>query len=67
MITNYEQKGGDQVKAWTIRIPAELMQWIREKSAMATIKEQKQVSMNSIAIEILTKAMKADQKKKGSK
>jgi hypothetical protein len=50
------------VKAWTVRIPVELMEWLREKAARETIRQKKSVSMNALAVEILTKAMKADKK-----
>ena len=50
------------MKAWTIRIPYEVLDWIREKAAMESIKRKKNVSMNTIAVEILTKAMKAKEK-----
>ena len=51
------------MKPFTIRMPDEVLQWLREKAAMETIKQNKQVSMNHLAVGILTKAMKADRKK----
>ena len=53
------------LKPWTIRIPQEVFDWIREKAARETIRRNDRVSMNTLAIEILTKAMKADRKKGG--
>jgi hypothetical protein len=53
------------MKTWTIRIPQDVFDWIREKAALETIKQKKSVSMNSLAAEILGKAMKADKKKRG--
>ena len=53
------------MKQWTFRIPEELFDWLREKAAMETIRQKKRVSMNALAVEILTKAMKADKKKRG--
>ena len=50
------------MKPWTIRIPEEVYDWIREKAARETIKQKKNVSMNTVAVETLTKAMKADKK-----
>ena len=35
-----------------------------EKAAKEMLKRKKQVSMNTIAVEVLTKAMKADKKRK---
>ena len=53
------------MKVWTIRIPEEVFDWVREKAARETIKRKKSVSMNFLAAEILGKAMKADKKKRG--
>jgi len=53
------------MKAITVRMPDELLDWLREKAARETIKCKKQVSMNTLAVEILTKAMQADRKKGG--
>jgi hypothetical protein len=53
------------LKPWTIRIPEEVYDWIREKAAKETIKRKMIVSMNTVAVETLTKAMRADKKKGG--
>jgi hypothetical protein len=58
-------KGGDNLKPWTFRIPEEVLSWLREKAARETIKQGKVVSINTLAVEIFTKAMKADKKKGG--
>ena len=58
-------KGDDKLKAWTLRMPEELYEWLLEKAARETIKRKQKVAMNSLAIEILTKAMKDDKKKGG--
>jgi hypothetical protein len=50
------------MKQWTFRMPEELMEWLREKAARETIRQKKSVSMNALAVDILTKAMKADRK-----
>lgn len=52
------------MKQWTIRMPEEVLQWLREKAARETIRQKKSVSMNVVTVEILTKAMKADKKKR---
>ena len=54
-----------EVKQWTIRVPLDLLEWVRVKAAQETIRHKKMVSMNAVFLEILTKAMKADKKKGG--
>jgi len=58
-------RGGDTVtpKQWTVRVPEEILEWIREKAALETIKQKKIVSMNAFFVDLLTKAMEADKKK----
>jgi hypothetical protein len=51
------------MKPWTFRLPDELLEWLREKAARETIKRKKQVSINAVAVEILTRSMRADRKK----
>ncbi len=53
------------MKPWTVRLPEEIIDWLREKAALETIKLKKQVSMNTVAIEVFVKAMMADKKKGG--
>ena len=53
------------MKPWTVRMPDEVLEWVRERAAMESIKKKKNVSMNTIAVEVLTRAMEADRKKKG--
>lgn len=53
------------MKAWTVRMPEELFEWIMEKAARETIARKKKVSMNALTVGILMKAMKADRKKSG--
>lgn len=53
------------MKQWTIRMPEEVFSWIREKAARETIRRSARVSMNALAVEILTKAMRVDKKKGG--
>lgn len=53
------------MKPWTIRMPDEVLEWLREKAAMESIRQKKNVSMNTIAVEVLTQAMEKDKKKKG--
>ncbi len=50
------------MKPWTIRMPEEILDWLREKAARETIRTKKNVSMNTVAVVVLTKAMVADRK-----
>ena len=52
----------EAMKVMTIRMPDELLEWIRQKAARETINRKKSVSMNTMAVEILTGAMKQDKK-----
>ena len=52
------------MKQWTIRMPDELLEWLREKAARETIHRKMSVSMNTLAVEVLTLAMEKDKKKK---
>ena len=53
------------MKPWTIRMPDEILEWLRERAAMESIRQKKNVSMNAIAVQVLTKAMERTKKKKG--
>ena len=53
------------MKPFTLRVPEDILTWLREKAALGTIKADRRVSMNTLALEILTKAMEADKKKRG--
>ena len=53
------------LKPWTVRLPQEVLDWLRIKAAKETIRQNKSVSMNRLTVDILTKAMKADKKKGG--
>ena len=50
------------MKAWSIRMPDELLDWLREKAARETIKKRSNISINAIMVEILSAAKKADEK-----
>jgi|GEM_PF-1952796 len=65
MVLSITQKGGDSVTVMSIRMPDEVATWLRQKAAKGTVKQNKQVSINSLVVAILTKAMKADKKKGG--
>ncbi len=50
------------MKALTIRMPEEILDWLREKSAMETIRLKKHFSINSYILDILRREMVADRK-----
>jgi predicted HicB family RNase H-like nuclease len=52
---------------WNLRVPDDLQAWLRAKAAQETIRRNERVSINTLVVEILTKAMKADQKKGGDR
>ena len=52
------------MKPWTIRMPDEILEWLRERAAMESIRQKKNVSMNTIAVDVLTKAIEKDKKRK---
>ena len=60
-----KERGTDRLKPWTIRMPDEVLDWLRQKAARETIKRNRNVSMNTVAVDILMKAMRSDKKKEG--
>jgi predicted HicB family RNase H-like nuclease len=50
------------MKSLMVRLPDRVLEWIREKAAMETIRQKKQVSMNSLVVEILEREVEADRK-----
>ena len=50
---------------WTLRMPEDLMKWLRIAAAKETIRREKNVSMNKLAVEIIARAMEKDVKKGG--
>ena len=46
----------------SIRLPKPLVTWLRKRAALETIEQDKRVSMNSLIVELLTKAMKSDRR-----
>ena len=51
------------MKAVTIRMPEELLDWLREKAARETIRRKKTVSINTIVVETLSRTMRLDTQK----
>jgi hypothetical protein len=60
-----KKKRIDKLKPWTIRMPEEVLDWLRVKEATETIERNSHVSMNTVAVDILRRAMTADKKKSG--
>ena len=56
-------KGEEFMTAITIRMPEELLEKLRVAAARETIKQKKQVSMNTLAVEILTKGLEEKKKR----
>ena len=69
MVTNIpkipEERGIDKLKAWSLRLPDELYEWLIQKAGEETARRKKRVSMNALTVDILMKAMRADKKKGG--
>jgi hypothetical protein len=53
------------MKVLTVRMPDELLERLREKAALESIRQKRNVSMNSVAVELLDKALKPSKKKGG--
>jgi hypothetical protein len=51
------------MKPITLRMPVEVLEWLREKSARETIRQKKYVSLNAYVVEVLQREMESDQKK----
>ena len=54
-----------ETKSVSIRMPVEILDWLREKAALETIKRKKLYSINGYVVEVLRREMEADQKKEG--
>ncbi|MFZ0930606.1 MAG: hypothetical protein WAN11_18510 [Syntrophobacteraceae bacterium] len=51
------------MKAITFRVPDEIADWIREKAALETIRHKRQVSINSLVVDLLRREMQAEETK----
>ncbi len=49
----------------TVRMPAQVLSWLRRKAALETIEKNRQVSINGTIVDILRREMEADQRKEG--
>ena len=52
----------DDMITISARLPKQVVTWLRKSAAIATIEQDKRVSMNSLIVETLTKAMEADRR-----
>jgi hypothetical protein len=53
---------GEKMKGLNLRMPDEILKWVREKAARATIAKGERVSMNIIILDLLKREMEADRK-----
>lgn len=54
------------MKQWTIRMPEELFEWLRDKAAMETIAQKTRVSMNALVVQILSDARERNETQQNS-
>lgn len=52
-----------QTKSVSIRMPLDLLDWLREKSARETIKHRKLISLNAYVVKVLQREMETDPEK----
>lgn len=48
------------MKQWTIRMPEDLFDWLRDKAAKETIAQKARISMNALVVKILSDAREKD-------
>lgn len=53
------------MRAISIRMPEEILDWLREKAAMETIKQKKHFSINSYVVDLIKRQMESERKKGG--
>lgn len=51
----------------TVRMPAELLEWLRKKAALETLETDPQVSINETIVDILRRERDADLRKEKAK
>lgn len=49
----------DGMKAITFRVPDDIADWLRDRAALETIKQKRQVSINSMVLDMLRREMAA--------
>ena len=45
------------MKSLAVQMPKDLLHWLRDEAARETMKRKERVSMNTVVLEILTRAM----------
>lgn len=55
------------MKSVSIRMPEDLLDWLRKRAARETIKTGNQYSINTFVVNVLKREMEADQRKEGQK
>ena len=55
------------MKGLLLRIPENLLKWVRERAALETISRDQQVSMNTVILELIRREMEADADKQKAK
>ena len=53
------------MKVVSIRMPDEVLDWLREKAALETIRLKKQYSINSLVVDLIRKEIEADEREGG--
>jgi len=52
----------DNMVTISVRLPKQIVTYLRKRSALQTIEQDKRVSMNSLIVEILSQAMEGDRR-----
>jgi len=52
----------DNMVTISVRLPKQLVTYLRKRSALQTIEQDKRVSMNGLIVEILARAMEGDRR-----
>lgn len=53
------------MKVISIRMPDDLLNWLRKRAARGTIETEKQYSINALVVDVLRREMEADQGREG--
>jgi hypothetical protein len=53
------------MKSVSIRMPEDLLKWLRKRAARETFETGEQYSINSLVVDALSREMQADQRKEG--
>jgi hypothetical protein len=53
------------MKSVSIRMPEELLDWLRKRAARETMETGRQYSINALVLDVLAEAKETDQRKEG--